>query len=120
VLLSGVSDLTTLDLVSGLVGERPVREVSFTHDLRGGRRTRSVSTVLRRLAPTDELRRVPPGQGILVYGHLPPVRLRLRPWFANRRLRRRALTAAPVGGGAQGSFRAWLGATRGGSPGIFG
>jgi type IV secretion system protein VirD4 len=90
-LLSGVSDLGTLDLISGLAGEQAVREESSTRDLRDGRRTRSTTTVMRRLAPTDELRRVPPGEGVLVYGHLPPVRIRLRPWFSDRRLKRRAL-----------------------------
>jgi type IV secretion system protein VirD4 len=94
VLLSGVSDLTTLDLVSGLAGEAAVREDTVTHDLRDGRRTRSSAVVFRRLAPTDELRRIPPGEGVLVYGHLPPVRLRLRPWFRDRRLRGRARAEA--------------------------
>ncbi len=89
-LLSGVSDLTTLDLLSGLAGEAAVREETMTHDLRDGRRSRSSAVAFRRLAPTDELRRVPPGQGVLIYGHLPPVRVRLRPWFADRRLRSRA------------------------------
>jgi type IV secretion system protein VirD4 len=117
-LLSGVSDLGTLDLISGLAGEQAVREETTTHDLRHGGRTRSTSTVMRRLAPTDELRRVAPGDGVLVYGHLPPVRLRLRPYYANRALRRRAGGGQPAGGG--GGLRARLGATRGGSPGIFG
>jgi type IV secretion system protein VirD4 len=88
--LSGVSDLTTLDLVSGLAGEQAVREESVTADLRDGRRTRSSSVAFRRLAPPDEIRRIDPGTGILIYGHLPPARLRLRPWFADRRLRARA------------------------------
>lgn len=92
-LLSGVSDLGTLDLISALAGERVARETSTTHDLRDGRRTRSESTVIRRLAPTDELRRTPPGQGVLIYGHLPPVRLALRPWYEDRRLRNRAGSA---------------------------
>ena len=70
-LLSGVSDLTTLDLVSGLAGEAAVREETVTHDLRDGRRSRSSAVAFRRLAPTDELRRIPPGEGVLVYGHLP-------------------------------------------------
>lgn len=86
-LLSGVSDLSTLDLISGLAGEQAVREHSYTFDQRDGRRTRSSAIAFRRLAPADELRRVPPGQAVLVYGHLPPVRLRLRPWYADRRLR---------------------------------
>jgi type IV secretion system protein VirD4 len=86
-LLSGVSDLTTLDLLSGLAGEAAVREETVTHDLRDGRRSRSSAVAFRRLAPTDELRCIPPGDGVLIYGHLPPIRLRLRPWFGDRRLR---------------------------------
>jgi type IV secretion system protein VirD4 len=112
-LLSGVGDLATLDLVSGLAGEAALREETFSHDLQDGRRTRSSAVAFRRLAPADALRRIPPGQGLLIYGHLPPVRLRLRPWYDNRRLRARA-------GGSYGVLRARLGATRGGSPGIFG
>jgi hypothetical protein len=27
-----------------------------------------------------------PRRALLVYGHLPPVRIRLRPWFRSRRL----------------------------------
>lgn len=97
--LSGVSDLTTLDLVSGLAGEQAVREESVTADLRDGRRTRSRSVAFRRLAPPDEIRRIDPGTGILIYGHLPPARVRLRPWFTDRRLRARAAT--PVRPGLQ-------------------
>ena len=115
-LLSGVSDLGTLDLMSGLAGEHAVREESMTHDLGTGSRSRTVASTLRRLAPSDALRRVEPGRAVLIYGHLPPVRLRLRPWFADRRLRRRAAPARYSGGG----LRARLGATRGGSPGILG
>jgi type IV secretion system protein VirD4 len=92
-LLSGVSDLSTLDLLSGLAGEAVVREETVTHDLRDGRRSRSSAVAFRRLAPTDELRRIPPGQGVLVYGHLPPVRIHLRPWFRDRRLRGRVSNA---------------------------
>lgn len=94
VLLSGVSDLSTLDMISGLAGEQAVSEETVTHDLRDGRRTSSRATVFRRLAPTDELRRIPPGDGVLVYGHLPPVRLRLRPWYRDRKLRRKAAIGA--------------------------
>jgi type IV secretion system protein VirD4 len=97
-LLSGVSDLATLDLVSGLVGEAAMREETFTDDLRDGRRTRASAVAFRRLAPADQLRRIPPGHGLLIYGHLPPVRLRLRPWFDDRRLRTRA--AASLDGAA--------------------
>jgi type IV secretion system protein VirD4 len=93
--LSGVSDLSTLDLVSGLAGEAAVREASESADLRDGRRTRTTTVTYRRLAPTDALRRIAPGRGVLVYGHLPAVRLALRPWYADRTLAARVAVPAP-------------------------
>jgi hypothetical protein len=51
-------------------------------------RTRGTRT--RRLAPADAVRGVPPAEAILVYGHLPPARLCLRPWYRERGLRRLA------------------------------
>jgi type IV secretion system protein VirD4 len=89
IILSGVSDLSTLDLVSGLAGDTAVTEETVTRDLRDGRRTRSSGVAFRRLVPTDELRRIGPGDGVLVYGHLPVARLRLRPWYSDPALRRR-------------------------------
>ena len=44
----------------------------------------------RRLAPADALRRMAPGTGVLISGHLPPARLRLRPWYRDPELRRRS------------------------------
>ena len=92
-LLSGICDLPTLDLASGLAGEEAVRDESYTVDQSDGKRTRSSAVAFRRLMPSDRLRRVPPGRGILIYGHLPPVQLRLRPWFHDPTLRRRATVA---------------------------
>jgi len=89
VILSGVADLGTLDLVSGLAGDTAVREETLTRDLRDGRRTRSSGVAFRRLVATDELRRIPPGDGVLIYGHLPVARLGLRPWYGDANLRRR-------------------------------
>lgn len=88
--LSGVSDLSTLDLVSGLAGDQAVREYTHTSDLRDGRRTRSSAVSYRRLVPSDGLRRIAPGEGVLIYGHLPAARLALRPWFEDRTLSARA------------------------------
>lgn len=89
VVLSGISDPATLDHVSVLVGDEEVDQASTTTDAEGRRSTtRSVGS--RRLAPADALRRIRPGEGVLVYGHLPPTRLRLRPWFADRGLARRS------------------------------
>jgi type IV secretion system protein VirD4 len=89
VALSGIADIGTLDTLSALAGEAAVREQTVTADLRDGRRSTSMSVAYRRLAPVDELRRIKPGEGILIYGHLPPARLGLRPWYRCRELRRR-------------------------------
>jgi type IV secretion system protein VirD4 len=87
--LSGISDPSTLDYASHLVGEEEVLLASTTHGGRGGgSTTRSPST--RRLAPPDALRRIAPGEGVLVYGDLPPARLALRTWFDDPGLRVRA------------------------------
>jgi type IV secretion system protein VirD4 len=89
VVLSGISDPATLDHLSRLVGEEEVIQVSTTTTAEGSiSTTRSASP--RRLAPADTLRRIRPGHGVLIYGHLPPARLVLRPWFADRRLASRA------------------------------
>jgi type IV secretion system protein VirD4 len=89
VVLSGISDPATLDHLSHLVGEEEVIQVSTTTTAEGSFST-TRSTSPRRLAPADTLRRIRPGHGVLIYGHLPPARLVLRPWFADRRLASRA------------------------------
>ncbi|MGI8492279.1 MAG: TraM recognition domain-containing protein, partial [Acidimicrobiales bacterium] len=89
VVLSGISDLSTLDLLSGLAGEAAVRTDTMTSDLRDGRRSRSTAIAYRRLASSDELRRIEPGEGVLIYGHLSAARLALRPWYLDRSLRAR-------------------------------
>jgi len=88
VVLSGISDPATLEYASALVGEVDVPEASETIGGQGERST-TRSARPRPLAPAASLRQMRPGEGVLVYGHLPPVRLRLRPWFADRELRRR-------------------------------
>jgi len=87
-LLSGVSDGSTLEAVSALVGEAAEEVSSFTSGAGGGR-SRTDTVAHRRLAPADALRRIPPGQAVLVYGHLPPALVSLRPWFEEPELGRR-------------------------------
>jgi type IV secretion system protein VirD4 len=78
--LSGISDPATLDYASHLIGDEEVRLPATTSGGSGGPTTTHSPTV-RHLAPPDELRRIPPGEGVLVYGGLPPARIRLRTWF---------------------------------------
>jgi type IV secretion system protein VirD4 len=86
IILSGVSDTQTLEYVSRLLGDEEVIQAAVTRGATGDKSTTS-STTLRSLAPASVLRAILPGEGILVYGHLLPARLRLRPWFARRRRR---------------------------------
>ncbi|MGD0311714.1 MAG: type IV secretory system conjugative DNA transfer family protein [Acidimicrobiales bacterium] len=87
--LSGISDPATLDYASHLIGEEEVNLAATTRGGRGGPST-TRSPSIRRLAPPDGLRRIAPGQGVLVYGDLPPARLALRDWFSDPGLRARA------------------------------
>lgn len=87
--LSGISDQPTLDYVSRLAGETEVSRESRSVDGEG-RRSTTESTEHRPLSPADALRRLPPGHGLLLYGHLPPARLQLRQWFKDRSLRQLA------------------------------
>ncbi len=65
--LSGISDPSTLDYASHLIGDEEVRLPATTLGGRGGpSTTRSPST--RRLAPPDALRRIAPGEGVLLSG----------------------------------------------------
>ena len=54
-----------------------------------GRVAASQATSYRPLVPLEELRRLQPGEGIVVYGHLRPVRIQVRPHYTGREQRRR-------------------------------
>jgi type IV secretion system protein VirD4 len=77
--LSGISDPSTLDYASHLIGEELVHLPAVTHGARNAPST-TFSPSDRKLAPPDSLRRIAPGEGVLVYGALPPARLHLRSW----------------------------------------
>lgn len=86
--LSGIADPGTLDFASQLAGDEERATPSVTVGRRG-ERTVTTSTSLRRLLPPDSLRRLPRGDGVLLYGALPPVRVRLRPWTSDPALAQR-------------------------------
>jgi type IV secretory pathway TraG/TraD family ATPase VirD4 len=82
-----------LELASKLVGDQAITHTSQTSG--DGRHSTTQSVSYRRLVPPEALRQLKPRRALLVYGHLPPVRIRLRPWFRSPRLRRLATTPAP-------------------------
>ncbi|MCU1494688.1 MAG: type secretory system conjugative transfer family protein [Acidimicrobiaceae bacterium] len=89
VLCSGITDPTTLEQASRLIGDEEHTVDSSTVDASGGwSRTRSVAQ--RRLAPVERLRCLQPGEAVLLYGHLPPLQLALRPFYERRSRTRRA------------------------------
>ena len=93
--LPGLSDLDTLDLASRLVGEEETERTSTTRDA-SGRRSSTTAATWRRLLPPEAAGRLGDGEAVLLYGNLPPARLRLRPWYRDRRLRRRASLPVPA------------------------
>ena len=87
-LLPGVADLETLRYFAGLLGDEEIHEVTRTTGAGGS--TRSSASGRRPLVAPEALRQLPADHALLVYGRLAPTRLRLRLWFADRRLRRLA------------------------------
>jgi type IV secretion system protein VirD4 len=87
--LSGLADLGALELGSKLIGEQATVELHPSSDSEG-RHSVSQSTTYRPLVPVEELRRLKPGHGIVLYGHLRPTQVRLRPHFRHVEQRRYA------------------------------
>jgi type IV secretory pathway TraG/TraD family ATPase VirD4 len=86
--LSGLADLSALELGARLIGEQALveRNRSMGSD---GRHSLNESTSYRPLLPVEDLRRLRPGEGVLLYGHLRPTPIRLRPYYAPREQARR-------------------------------
>jgi type IV secretion system protein VirD4 len=76
--LPGIADPDTLEYASRLIGDEEVALPSVTRDGRGARSTTSTPGP-RRLLPPEQLRCLARGSAVLVYGTLPPARLRLSP-----------------------------------------
>jgi type IV secretion system protein VirD4 len=87
-LLPGVADLETLRYFAGLVGEEEARD--YTRTTGAGGTSRSAALRRRPLVAAEALRQIPDGHALLLYGRIPPTRVALRMWFADRRLRRLA------------------------------
>jgi type IV secretion system protein VirD4 len=92
--LPGIADPDTLEYASRLIGDEEASVPSWTKDPRGGRSTTSTRGP-RRLLPPEDLRCLPRGDAVLVYGTLPPARLRLRPWWTASVRRIRPVSPAP-------------------------
>jgi hypothetical protein len=109
VILSGVTDGETLALLSHLLGDETIRQLATPAALakagakgRGGEAeaTRGIRspTRPRGASPAEALAWISPGHGVLLYGHIPPAPITLRPWFRDRQLQA-MVSPAHTGGG---------------------
>jgi type IV secretion system protein VirD4 len=83
---SGISDAETLGYVSRVLGAGEFEQRSRSTGERG-RNSQTEGDTYRDLAPANLVRERDPGTGLLLYGHLPPAKIRLRPWYEERELR---------------------------------
>lgn len=84
---TGISDPDTLSYVSRILGAGEFEQRSRSTGEKG-RRSETEGDTYRDLAPANLVRQRDPGTGLLVYGHLPPARIKLRPWYEDPELRR--------------------------------
>jgi len=82
---TGISDAETLSYVSRIVGPGEFEQRSRNTGERG-RRSQTEGETYRDLAPANVVRERDPGTALLIYGHLPPAKIRLRPWFEDKGL----------------------------------
>ena len=102
VILSGLADQATAEVTS-LLGEEEHQRMGSSVDLAGSRRSVSAQTGTRRLVSEDSLRRQKLGQGLLIYKDLPAMRLTLRPYYEDRKLK--ALQEAKPPRGAEATAK---------------
>jgi type IV secretion system protein VirD4 len=96
VILSGVTDAETLALLSHLLGDETIRQLATPSALAKASRDRGEGDQPRGprgparggrgASPAEALGWISPGHGVLLYGHLPPAPITLRPWFRDRQL----------------------------------
>jgi hypothetical protein len=65
-----------------------VEQISRSSGRSGDHGSTSYGTTWRALADGPVAREAELGTGILIYGNLPPARIKFRPWFKDRRLTR--------------------------------
>jgi len=91
IVYSGVSDPTTGDYISKLLGDDDVRHRTMTRSSAGSDQL-SEDTRREALLPAAALRRLHPGRALLVHGTLPPIHLHAIPYYRDRRLLARSRT----------------------------
>jgi type IV secretion system protein VirD4 len=80
---TGNSDPATLRYIREVLGEG---EYVDQRTSSGRNASQSEGQLYKPLAPANMVREQRPGSGLLIYGHRPPARIKLRPWFKDRDL----------------------------------
>jgi type IV secretion system protein VirD4 len=111
VILSGITDGDTLTLLSHLLGDEKIRQLATPAALAKAARDGGEAEAAARSAarargasPADALGWISPGHGVLLYGHIPPAPITLRPWFRDRQLQA-MVNPAEAGGGRRRAMR---------------
>jgi hypothetical protein len=91
-----VTDSETLAHLSHLLGDETIRQLATPAALAKAAKDRGEGPEAARAAraargrggasPAEALGWISPGAGVLLYGHLPPAPITLRPWFRDRQL----------------------------------
>ena len=89
VVLPGVGDPETADVLSRLIGQRSFTDVQVSRGA-DGTVSRSYAARLEPLATPDALRQLHEGTAVVLYRGRPAAVIRTRPWFADRTMRRLA------------------------------
>lgn len=84
-ILPGIADPHTLEWIRTVTGEQEVRQYSYTD----GHHSKSSTDSLgyRPITPANAVREMETGEALLIYNNTPLTKLRVRPWFEDRRLR---------------------------------
>jgi type IV secretory pathway TraG/TraD family ATPase VirD4 len=93
ILLPGVGDLETLRYFSDLLGQTRI-SMGSSQTGPDGRRSRSEAEQREALAPLHLLQQMPDGEAVVLYQNVPPAKVKLRRWFAERDLRNLAAADA--------------------------
>jgi type IV secretion system protein VirD4 len=109
VILSGVTDGETLALLSHLLGDETIRQLATPAALakaakESGEGEAARAARSRGASPAEALGWISPGHGVLLYGHIPPAPITLRPWFRDRELQA-MVNPAEVGSGRRRAVR---------------
>jgi type IV secretion system protein VirD4 len=112
IILSGVTDAETLTVLSHLLGDETIRQLSTPAALARAAKDRGEgdsaaarsAARARGASPADALGWISPGHGVLLYGHIPPAPITLRPWFRDRQLQA-MVNPAETGGGRRRAMR---------------